>query len=137
VSSPVSGDFLGATKRIRLDEIIRRLNELPAFSDGDTARKALEDSMRSVEDELSGIPENPNAATSPPDGRIYPPHDLYEKDSRSPQVRLFKQTGRQTWFGANGALRIERSNGVAEVDKPGADQKTIADLLSENSNDNE
>jgi hypothetical protein len=40
-------------------------------------------------------------------------------------------------FGANGALRIERSNGVAEIDKPGADQKTIADLLSENSNDNE
>jgi hypothetical protein len=123
---------LAATKRDRLDEIIRRLNGLPAFHDAAAARLALEEVMRNVEDELSGIAENPDSATSPPDGRMYPPHDRYEKVSGSPRVRLFKQTGHQTWFGENGAIRIQQSNGVIEIDKPGADHKTVTDLLLEN-----
>jgi hypothetical protein len=123
---------LAATKRDRLNEIVRRLNGLPAFHDGTSARSALEEVIRDVEDELSGVAENPNSATSPPDGRMYPPHELYEKASGSPRVRLFKQTGHQTWFGENGAMRIQQSNGVIEIDKPGADHRTITDLLLEN-----
>lgn len=91
--------------------------------------------MRNVEDELSGIPENPDAATSPPDGRMYPPHDRYERNSGSSRARLFKQTGHETWFGENGAIKIRRSDGVVEIDKPGANNQTVTDLLSESENE--
>lgn len=122
---------MAATKRDRLDEMIRRLNRLPPLEDAASARSALDKIMRNVEDQLSGIAENPNAATSPPDGRMYPPDDRFEKISGSSRVRLFKQTGHATWFGENGAIRIRRADGVVEIDKPGADLKTITDLLSE------
>ena len=58
--------------------MIRRLNRLPPLEDAAGARSALDKIMRNVEDELSGIAENPNAATSP-DGRMYPPDDRFEK----------------------------------------------------------
>jgi hypothetical protein len=120
-----------ATKRERLDEMIRRLNRLPLFEDAASVRLALEEVMRNVEDELSGIPENPNAAISPPDGRMYPPDDRFEKVSGCLRVRLFKQTAHETWFGENGAIKIRQSNGVIEIDKPGADLRTVTELLSE------
>jgi hypothetical protein len=78
--------------------MICRLNRLPPLEDAASARSALDKIMRNVEDELSGIAENPNAATSPPDGRMYPPDDRFEKISGSSRVRLFKQTGHETWF---------------------------------------
>ncbi|WP_052200633.1 hypothetical protein [Terriglobus sp. TAA 43] len=87
--------------------------------------------MRTVEDAMSGIPENPSAATSLPDGRMYPPHELFEKKSGHSMVQLFKQTGHSTWIGQNGAFRIQRSDEFVEIDKPGKDGKTISDLMSE------
>src|SRR5262245_47446088 len=111
---------------------MRRLRAALPFRSGVAARSALNDIMRTVEDEFSGIAENPDAANSPPDGRMYPPHEKFEKVSGSPCVKLFKQTGHQTWIGENGAIRIERSDAVVEIDEAGADLKTINDLLSEN-----
>ena len=42
------------------------------FADGAAARMTLEEVMRAVEDELSGIPENPNAANAPTDEGLTP-----------------------------------------------------------------
>ena len=99
------------------------------------ARSALDQVMKAVEDELSGIPENLNAATVPSDGRMYPPDDRFEIQSGCPQVRLFKQLRHRTWIGENGALRIIRSDGTVEIDLRGADERTVADLLLESNHE--
>jgi hypothetical protein len=90
--------------------------------------------MNGVEDELSGIPRNPNPETIT-DGRMYPPSDAFEKLSLDPRVRLFRHRGHQTRIGTNGAIQIRRADGAVEIDKPGADGKTITDFLLENNSD--
>src|SRR5437016_3960448 len=106
-----------------------RLRKAAPFQDGDVARMALEVIMRTVEDELSEIPEDPNAATAKvSDGRMYPPHDRFEIESGCSLVRTFKQTRHRTSFGANGSLRITRSDGFVEIDLNGSDGRTVTDL---------
>lgn len=91
--------------------------------------------MKAVEDEYSGIPENPDSTTTGTDGRMYPPHDRFEIDSGSPRVRTFKQLRHRTSFGENGALRITTPDGTIVVDLAGADGISIAALLREDSNE--
>ena len=123
---------LPAEKSERLREIMRRLRNAAPFADGDVARMTLEETMRAVEDELSGIPENPDSATAKvADGRMYPPDDRFEISSGSPLVRTFKQLRHRTSIGANGSMRIKRSDGDIDIDLAGADGKTITDLLQE------
>lgn len=119
-------------KRERLDLILRALRIASPFSTGQEVRTKLEQIMRSIENELSGVPENPNAASSPPDGRMYPPSDDYEIPSGSPHIRTFKQLRHRTLFGDNGAIKITRPDGSAEIDLPGADGRFVADLFQEN-----
>lgn len=125
-----------AEKSERLREIIQRLKNAAPFIDGEDARTALEEIMRLVEDELSGIVEDPNAAFAPvSDGRMYPPHDRFEISSGSPRVRTFKQARHQTSFGVNGSLLIARSDGSVEINLAGADNKTVTNLLEEQENE--
>src|SRR5262249_20979724 len=121
------------SRRERLTEMLRRLRQAAPFSDGAEARAALERIMREVEDEHSGVPEDPNAQwAARGDGRMYPPHDRFAFSSGSPRISAFGQTGHRTFFGDNGAIRIERrSDGLAELDLPGVDGKTITDLRAE------
>jgi hypothetical protein len=123
--------FLAAKKRERLDEILRRLRGAHPFADGGVARMTLEEVMRGVEDEMSGIPENPNSAIAPRDGRMYPPDDQFEIESGSPFVRTFKQTRHRTSFGVNGSVLIVTSDGTVECDLPGLDGKKLVDLLEQ------
>jgi hypothetical protein len=113
--------------------MLRRLSTAGPFRDGETARAALERIVREVEDEHSGIPEDPNAhLAKTSDGRMYPPHDRFAFASGSPRISAFGQTGHRTYFGNNGAVRIERrSDGTPEIDIPGADGQTINDLRME------
>ncbi len=120
------------TRRQRFEEMMRRFCAMVPFADDLQARAALEQVMRAVEDQYSGVPENPDAhLAAVSDGRMYPPHDKFQISSDSPLIRAFRQKGHRTFFGTNGAVRIERLDRVAEADLAGADGKTIADLLSE------
>jgi hypothetical protein len=121
---------LAATKRERIDEIMKRIRVASPFPSGVAARCALERIMKDVEDSLSGIPENPDAATALTDGRMYPPDDRFEIRSGSTRVRTFKQLRHRTSFGENGALQIIRSDGTFEINLCGVDGKTVADLLA-------
>lgn len=119
-----------ATKQERLREIMSRLRAASPFKDGQHARSELARIMREVEDELSGIPEDPNAANATTtDGRMYPPDDIFEKASGSPLVRLFRQKRHKTWIGENGALKIVSWEGTVEIDLPGADLQTVDSLM--------
>jgi hypothetical protein len=113
--------------------MLRRLSLAAPFSDGAVARAAVERIVRELEDEHSGIPEDPNAhLAATTDGRMYPPHERFAFPSGCPRISAFGQTGHRTFFGDNGAIRIERrSDGTAEIDIPGTDGKTINDLRAE------
>jgi hypothetical protein len=114
--------------------MLRRLSNAAPLSDGAQARISLERIMREVEDEHSGVMEDLNAhLANTTDGRMYPPHDRFAFPSGSPRIKAFGQTGHRTFFGDNGAVRIERrSDGAVEIDIPGVDGKTIVDLRTEN-----
>lgn len=117
----------------RVTEMFHRLFEAAPFSDGAQARAVLEEIMRKIENEHSGVREDPNAhLATTSDGRMYPPHDRFAFFSGSPRISAFGQTRHRTFIGDNGAVRIERrSDGVAAIDISGADGKTIAQLRTE------
>jgi hypothetical protein len=117
--------------------MVRRFSRAAPFSNGVDARIAFARVLRDVENEHSGILEDPNAhlaVTS--DGRMYPPDDRFAFHSGSDRISAFGHRGHRTFFGDNGAVRIERrSNGATEIDIAGADGKTIADLRTETKHD--
>lgn len=92
------------------------------------AREQLARILNSVEDRYSGVRFNPAAATAPPDGRMYPPDDAFERRSSHASIRVFAHRQHRTSFGANGAIHIELSDGTPLISKPGANGKTIEDL---------
>ena len=95
----------------------------------------LETIMKAVEDEFSGIPEDPDSPTAGTDGRMYPPHERFAAPSRSPRVREFKQLRHRTSFGENGAVRTTTPDRTIALDLPGADGKSVGDLLVEDENE--
>jgi hypothetical protein len=123
---------LAASKLERLKEFYRRLRAAHPFCTLAAARSAVEAVMREVEDELSGIPENPDASVGQTDGRMYPPHDDFEIDTGTTEVRTFRHKARhRTSFGNNGAIQITGVDGILIIDLPGSDGRTVATLMKE------
>jgi hypothetical protein len=113
--------------------VFEGISKASPFASLAEARSELERVMRLVEDEFSGIPENPNADnTTESDGRMYPPSDKYEVRQKCPSVRTFRQLAHKTSFGNNGAILIETLDGVAVLNLAGKDGREISDLLREN-----
>jgi hypothetical protein len=123
---------LAASKRERIERLLRDISSAHPFASLQEARSAVEGIIRQVEDELSGIPENPKAdETTVSDGRMYPPSDKYETKQKSPSVRTFRQLAHRTSFGENGAILIQTLAGSGVLDLPGKDGRRISDLLQE------
>lgn len=92
-------------KAARLEELWRRLRALPNARNFDEAWTQLGRTLDEVEDELSGITNNPSAWAT--DGRLYPPqldHE-YRFDLRH-RVRRFRTVGHNVFIGENGAIQI-------------------------------
>lgn len=108
-------------KSERLRIFMSRLkNEPPAttFQDG---LALLARVLNAVEDEHSGVPNNPAAWLM--DGRMYPPQDdnLREVDGR-PDLKRLRARDHNIYVGAEGAIRIESaSTRNVLLDKPGHD----------------
>ena len=128
---------MATTKRERILEFFKRLKAAGPFSTGSEALAELACVMTEVEDELSGIPKNPQAAAGPDDGRMYPPLDhTYVVLSPHSGVQIYKHVSHLTYLtyiGENGALKItNRYDGAIEMDLSGGDGRTIDSLLAEN-----
>jgi hypothetical protein len=106
-------------KRKRFGLFVRELEEAAPAATFEEARLLLETILNGVEDRHSGVPYN--QATSQFDGRMYPPHDDFEKPSGIDGVRMFKTRGHRVFFASNGAIRIESVIGEVVLDKPGKD----------------
>lgn len=112
-------------RALRFEEFIRRLRSaLPAES-AERALELISSVLNQVEDELSGIPFQPDQWQN--DGRMYPPQADSARDVEGrPELTRYRSRNHDTWVAANGAILIRaRDTGRTELAKAGADGCSI------------
>jgi hypothetical protein len=116
--------IVAATRRERLTEIYRRLELAAPAASGTDALDLIALTMNQVEDQLSGVPFDPENWRN--DGRLYPPHpDSHRTVAGRPDLTRFRSKRHNTWIRSNGAIEIRTSEGDVEFAKPGADGKGV------------
>jgi hypothetical protein len=79
---------------------------LPAFSSHDQALAEISRLLTEIEDTHSGVPRDPTNLPVATDGRMYPPHPAYAKESGIDRVTLYTQKGHRTYIRDDGAVLI-------------------------------
>lgn len=98
---------------------VHEMREAASVATIEEARLLLETILNGVEDRHSGVPYVPENWQA--DGRMYPPHEDFEKRCDLPGVRMFRTRGHRVFFAANGAIRIAGLDGKIALDKAGKD----------------
>jgi hypothetical protein len=106
-------------KSERIKVFYARLAAAPAAGSFDEAFALLCDTLNAVEDELTGIPFNPDMWKT--DGRMYPPQlDREFSDPARPNVRQFQSVGHITAIGFDGSIEIRhRTTNIVFFSKAG------------------
>lgn len=106
---------------------LERLESAPPASTPDGALDLLAKTLNSVEDEHSGVANNPEAWES--DGRMYPPMEANRRDVPDrPSLRRYRSAKHNTFTGLNGSIRVQDLSGKIMLDKPGSDGRKTHDL---------
>lgn len=114
-------------KRERLIEFFRRLLAAPRAGTLDEMYAQLCKILDEVEDELTGVPNNPMNWQS--DQRIYPPQKDASRDvAGHTLVTRFRSRRHNTYIGENGSVEIVTLSGRIEVQKPGLDGRGVWEL---------
>ena len=114
-------------KNQRLAICCERLFRSPPFCSCEEAYLAVSTTLTAVEDEFSGIPNNPSAWQT--DGRLYPPQqDTKRAVPQSRAVFRYRSVAHNTFIAKNGSIRIETITGDVLLNKPGADGLAVADF---------
>lgn len=113
-----------APKAARVEEFLRRLAGAPPASSAEEALTLVNTLLNQVEDELSGVPYDPEAARQlVTDGRLYGPHESFASHwkARSDLLR-YAHAQHDTFVQANGAVLVRvRRPAVVLLSKAGAD----------------
>ena len=124
------------SRQDRLAEFIRRLATAPPAETADAAYHLLCDVLNRVEDELTGLPFEPeNWAAS---GRIYPPQMDRMSKVGTTGIMRFDHLRHVTYIAPNGAILIRRRWKLTDepLNKAGSDGKTVIDLCADLSSEN-
>ena len=114
-------------KKSRLLLFYQRLRDADASSTHDEAFALICTALDAVEDEHSGVPNNPQNWQT--DGRLYPPQiDSVRKVDGFPEVLRYRNSNHNTFVASNGAIEV-REVDVEKVQfaKPGANGKGVWD----------
>ena len=113
-------------KHERLREIFRRLAAAPPAATEEDALGLIATIMNAVEDELSGEPYDlAHASTRKQSARMYPPLADARSPTMLPGVSRYRTAPHFVLIASNGAFEIERSDGVIELSKAGADGSEV------------
>jgi len=112
-------------KSARLAVFYDRLQEAPPAGTHDEAYELLCVTLNAVEDEHSGVPNNP--ASWQTDGRLYPPQrDRVFAVQVFPEVLRYNSFKHDTFVAGNGAIEVRIiATGVVHFAKPGANGKGV------------
>ncbi|PAY19145.1 hypothetical protein CKO51_12315 [Rhodopirellula sp. SM50] len=107
-------------KKERFQEFVRRLESAGNVATAKEALSLLREMLTAVEDEMSGIPNDP--ARWQTDGRMYPPQDDNARDVENrPDLVRYRSRGHNTLIRDNGAIEIRDLQGNIFLSKPGSD----------------
>jgi hypothetical protein len=97
--------------RERLEKFYERLGAAPASSSRSEALALIVRVLNEVEDEMSGIPYNPEVyedRSAPTDGRMYPPlEDAAREVPGHPGVTRYRTRGHNIFISETGAIEIQ------------------------------
>lgn len=115
------------SRSFRLKELFSRLARHMPFSSLEEAYTALNSTLDAVEDELTGIENNPAAWKA--DGRMYPiQRDNFFDMPEHPGVTQLRSKSHYVYISRSGAIEIsEVRSGVVVFLKPGADGRKVWD----------
>jgi hypothetical protein len=96
----------------------------PPAASGTDAFDLIARIMNEVEDQLSGVPFDPENWQN--DGRLYPPQpDSHHMVAGRSDVTRFRSKAHNTFIRSNGAIEIRTSEGNVEFAKVGADGQGV------------
>jgi len=112
-------------KRARLDEFLRRVTEAPAAGGADEALGLLTEILTAVEDEHSGVPNEPTGPRA--DERMFAPIERYHFAIEGrPDLDGYRQKVHDTIIAGNGAILIRVRKTLKTVfEKPGLDGRKV------------
>lgn len=112
------------SRKERFAEFLRRLMAVEPACDFDEAYSALCQVLNDVEDDLSGVPYNPESWRT--DGRLYPPQrDAFRESEKDATVTRIRTRGHNVFIGPNGAIEIQVLGGEVIFEKPGEDGEGV------------
>lgn len=113
-----------AAKPQRLSEFYRRLEEAAPVDSRAAALDLLSTTLNVVEDELSGVPYDPDNWQN--DQRLYPPRPDSARDVESrPDLTRYRSRGHNTFIRTNGAIEIRTIDGIVQFTKLGLDGRGV------------
>jgi len=110
-----------------MQEFFARLGRHSPFASFEEAYKGLVFTLEAVEDELTGIENNPDNWRV--DGRLYPPQrDHWSLEDGYPRVTRMRAKGHYIFIATNGAIEIwDKRNEVLVLSKAGLDGRKVWD----------
>ena len=115
------------SQSVRLQELFVRLGSRPPFTSFAEAYETLVSTLEAGEDELTGIPNNPQNWKT--DGRLYPPQrdDWFEVPGHSGITRM-RTKAHNVFIASHGAIEIRTVKTDQVVfSKPGFDGRKVWD----------
>ena len=120
-----------SSKSARLLEVFRRMKLAPAPSSFDEAYRLLCRTIDQVEDELTGLPNEP--ARWRESGRLHAPQRDRMSSIANCEVKRFDSLRHLTYIAPNGALEIRTKRLVSgailvHFSKPGGDGRSVSEV---------